>query len=186
MPRAAVIPAVCRPRPRRPRSERYGLAQMGFPRTITRRAGPCGAHGRRAGRRRPRVAGRVACRSRRVLDRRHLGRARPRGAVGACGAAARAGRRGSDRGAIAGRHAARRRVLGRCIDRGDAGRRTRAGGGRRATSIARLAGAARTRAAIRSTPDRLGGDGDSARRGGRGRSLGRGSRRSGARGRAHR
>ena len=39
--------------------------------------------------------------------------------------------------------------LAGCIDRGDAGRRTRAGGGRRATSIARFAGAARTRAAIR-------------------------------------
>ena len=109
-----------------------------------------------------RVAGRMAWRSRRVLDRRHVGRAGARGAVGACGVAARTGRGGSDRGVVAGRHAARRRVPGGRVDRGDAGRRAGAGGGRGAPSLARLAGAARTRAAIRSAPDRLGGGSDTA------------------------
>ena len=102
------------------------------------------------------------------------------------GAAARTGRRGSDRGAVAGRHAAGRRVPGRRVDRGDAGRWTCAGGGRRAPSLARPAGAARTRAAIRPTPGRHRGERDPAGRGGGRRPLGRRPRRSGARGRAHR
>ena len=134
VPRGSVITASRKP----PRLRRLDHDPRPFVRGLAlafaRRTRPGGPHGGRARGRRDRVAGWLACRRRRLLDRRHIGRAGTRGVVGSRGVAARPGGRGSDRGAVAGRHAARRRVLGGCVDRGDAGRRTRARGGRRAPS----------------------------------------------------
>ena len=101
--------------------------------------------------------------SRRLLDRRHTwSRWCPR-CVGSRGVAARTGRGGSDRGAVAGRHAASGRIRRGCVDRGDAGRRSRPRGRRRAPRLPRLAGPARARAAIRPSAGRLGGERDPAR-----------------------